>query len=487
MAAMPIGSPIVPPGASGQGASAKGHAAGSSRGGEALADLARPPAALGTVDADQAWIAVIHKMDETYAELVSQQVELEAKNAALEEAQGFIAGVLGSMTDVLIACDLSGRVEQVNEAAERVLGLAPDALRGRPLAELIDPTSPTSAEHVLATMARRQHIADREFAFVTPSGPYQAAVNGALRFDPRGRPAGMVLVGRPLGELRKAYSDLASAHERLKETQQQLVHAEKMASLGRLVAGVAHELNNPISFVYGNAHAMKRYGERLLAYLEKVNGGANARSLAELRRELKIDRTLADLPSTVSGMLEGAERVRDIVADLRRFSSDQGDARCIFDLVGVVRAAVDWVAKSQMPDLATDVRLPRSLEAAGHPGHIHQVMMNLVQNAVDAMEGGAERRLEITGKAAGDKVVVTVRDTGPGIPDAVRGRIFDPFFTTKPVGKGTGLGLSISYRIAEEHGGRLSAANHPDGGAVLTLTLPRPGAGAEAARPGGTR
>ncbi|MFS8036037.1 sensor histidine kinase [Xanthobacter sp. AM11] len=431
---------------------------------------------LGAVDADHAWIAVIRKMDETYAELVRQQVELEAKNAALEEAQGFIAGLLGSMTDVLIACDLNGRVEQVNLAAERAFGQGAEALVDRALGDLIDPASPTSAADVLATMARRQRIVDQEFTLATPDGPHAVAVNGALRFDPRGRAAGIVLVGRPIGELRAAYGALAKAHEHLKRTQQQLVHAEKMASLGRLVAGVAHELNNPISFVYGNAHALKRYVDRLIAYLDAVHGGADGPALAAARADLRIDRALTDIPAALSGMLEGAERVRDIVADLRRFSSDRREAREVFDMAGVARSAVDWVAKSQMPDLTIRVDLPDGLETIGHPGHIHQVMMNLVQNAVDAMEGRPERQLEITGahvpSPEGERVVVEVCDTGPGIAQDIMGRIFDPFFTTKPVGKGTGLGLSICYRIAEEHDGRLEAANRPGGGAVVRLVLP---------------
>ncbi|MFG1416393.1 ATP-binding protein [Xanthobacter sp. V0B-10] len=427
----------------------------------------------GAAEADQAWISVIQKMDEAYAELVSQQVELEAKNAALEEAQGFIAGVLGAMTDVLVACDLSGRVEQVNRAAERAFGQHAEALVGRPLAALIAPASPTSAADVLATMASRARIVDREFFLATPEGPEPVAVNGALRFDPRGRAVGIVLVGRPIGELKQAYSDLASAHEHLKRTQQQLVHSEKMASLGRLVAGVAHELNNPISFVYGNAHALKRYVDRLMAYLDAVHAGEPA-AAAAARAELRVDRALADIPSAFAGMLEGAERVRDIVADLRRFSSDRREARESFDLASVARAAVDWVAKSQMPDLETRVDLPEGFDTVGHPGHIHQVVMNLVQNAIDAMEGRPASRLDIHGSRTADALVLEVRDSGPGLPPEVLGRVFDPFFTTKPVGKGTGLGLAICYRIVEEHEGRLTVENAPGGGAVATLTLPRP-------------
>ncbi|WP_084539904.1 sensor histidine kinase [Azorhizobium doebereinerae] len=425
-------------------------------------------------EAEQAWISVIQKMDETYAELLSQQVELEAKNDALEEAHAFIAGVMASMTDVLIACDLTGRIEQVNVAAERLFGRTASALLELKLADLLAPGSPASFADVLAVVARRQRIVDQDFAFATPEGPLPVSVNGAIRFDPRGRAVGIVLMGRPMGELRKAYSDLAAAHERLKETQQQLIQAEKMASLGRLVAGVAHELNNPISFVYGNAHTLKRYSERLAAYLGAVHGTPNP-ALAPLRAELKIDRTLAELGPTLAGMLEGAERVRDIVADLRRFSSDRRQACEPVDMAGLVRSALDWVAKAQSPEVAVATDLAEGLDVSGHPGQLHQVMMNLIQNALDAMEGRAERRLEITGRREASRVVIRVRDTGPGFAPDILSRVFDPFFTTKPVGKGTGLGLSISYRSVQEHEGTLQAANHPAGGAVMTLSLPAAG------------
>lgn len=429
---------------------------------------APPPAA---ERADEAWIAVIQKMDETYAELVAQQVALERKNAELEEAQTFIAGLMASMTDILIACDLGGRIEQVNLAAERAFGRATGELAAARLEDLLAADSPAHFADLLATIDRRSRIGDRELVFRTKEGPFPVSANGAVRFDSRGRAVGLVLVCRPIGELREAYRDLEAAHERLKQAQQQLVQSEKMASLGRLVAGVAHELNNPISFVYGNAHALRRYAKRLTAYVEAVSEGSDEAALARLRQELKIDRTLADIDGTLDGMLEGAERVRDIVADLRSFSADRRDAHEVFDLAPLVRSAIDWVAKAQAPDIEVVVDVPAGLAATGHPGNIHQVLMNLVQNAVDAMEGRPLRRLEITGRRDGD-VILTVRDTGPGIDPEIATRIFDPFFTTKPVGKGTGLGLSISYRIVEEHGGTLEAARPPEGGTAMILRLP---------------
>ena len=146
----------------------------------------------------------------------------------------------------------------------------------------------------------------------------------------------------------------------------------------------------------------------------------------------------------------------------------------LFDMTALLRSAVAWVAKAQMQDVEIVFDLPERLEVAGHPGHLHQVVMNLVQNAIDAMHDAPRKTLELHGHRDPDRVTVTIRDSGPGIPDAIRDRVFDPFFTTKPVGKGTGLGLSISYQIVHDHGGALEAANHPAGGALFTLTLPAP-------------
>ncbi len=439
------------------------------------APLSQPfsiPGMLTDADAESAWIEVIRKMDETYANLVTQQVELERKNAELEEAQAFIASVLGSMTDVLIACDRDGRIEQTNPAAERALACTGRDLTGRPLRDFLDPASHPAFARLCGAALRREGGSDVELSLRGPTGPFPVAVNSTVRYDQRGHAIGLVLVGRPIGELRRAYRDLAAAHEGLKQTQQQLVHSEKMASLGRLVAGVAHELNNPISFVYGNAHAMRRYVDRLTAYLDRVHESASAADLAAARKELRIDRARADVAATLDGMLEGTERVRDIVAELRRFSSEQKHASERFDMTALLRSAVTWVARAQMPDLTVLFDLPEALEIAGHPGHLHQVAMNLVQNAIDAMAGAPSKRLELHGREEDGRIVVTIRDSGHGIPDTILGRIFDPFFTTKPVGKGTGLGLSISYQLVRDHGGALTAANHPDGGALFTLTLP---------------
>jgi two-component system sensor histidine kinase HupT/HoxJ len=272
--------------------------------------------------------------------------------------------------------------------------------------------------------------------------------------------------------LRAAYDELRKAHEELKGTQQQLLHAAKMASLGRLVAGVAHELNNPISFVLGNVHALRRYAGRLERYLDAVHAGTPPDELAGLRRHLRIDAILADLPALIDGTVEGAERTSDIVDGLKRFSAADREPDRLFDLATIVERAVKWIAKAAPSGLRAELSVPAELTMLGSPAQMQQVLMNLVQNALDAMAGDPSPRVEIAAHAEDGCAVLTVRDHGPGILPEHLPRIFEPFFTTKPVGKGTGLGLAICHGIVERHGGTMTAANHPEGGAVFTIRLP---------------
>jgi two-component system sensor histidine kinase HupT/HoxJ len=284
----------------------------------------------------------------------------------------------------------------------------------------------------------------------------------------------MVVTGRPVGELRRAYHALRQAHDDLKRTQGQLLHAEKMVSLGRLVAGVAHELNNPISFVLGNVLSLRRYASRLESYLAAVHAGpaADDPALREKREELRVDRILADMPELIGGMIEGAERTRDIVDALKRFSTVDRAGGEQVDLNEVVERSVRWVVQSAPAHFALAIDLPPGLRCSGSSGQLQQVVMNLVQNACDALAGRQDPSLTVTGGVDGDMATLRFADNGPGIPAEHLDHLFEPFFTTKPVGQGTGLGLSISYSIVDRHGGHLSAANRQQGGAEFTLTLP---------------
>lgn len=430
------------------------------------------PGELIAVDEDM-WMDVIHKMDEVYSDLLQYEVALEEKNAKLEESQQFILSVLTSMSDIMVVCDRNGRIEDVNRSLLDFCGRDAAELRGRPIYDLFaDELSHDQAREVLGSFGQ-QAVHDRELPLRARDGSaVPVSLNCTPRYSSVGKSLGMVITGRPVGELRKAYHALRQAHEDLKRTQQQLLHSEKMASLGRLVAGVAHELNNPISFVLGNVHALKRYAERLERYLGAVHAGEAPEALAGLRAELRIDRIVGDLPPLIEGTIEGAERTRDIVDGLKRFSAIDRDENRPFDLRDVVERAVRWVCKAARDNFHVDIDLPDALPLTGSSGQMQQVVMNLVQNACDATAGLPDPRLEIHAEREAGRVRLVFHDNGPGLAPEILDRIFDPFFTTKPVGMGTGLGLAISYGIAERHGGRLLAGNHPERGALFTVELP---------------
>jgi|SRR5581483_6779649 len=419
-----------------------------------------------------AWIEVIRKMDEVYSDLLRYEVDLEAKNAELEEAQAFVTNVIESVSDILVVCDAHGLIQQVNSAFQQMLGRMDGDVTGRNIAEVIEAAD--SARLVpLLSPRRASEVVDGELRFTAAAGSSDLfAINSSPRHDHRGRFIGVVLTGRPIGELRRAYEALHKAHHELQRAQRQLVEQEKMASLGRLVAGVAHELNNPISFVYGNIHTLKRYRTALVSYLDAIHGKAGASEVAKLKSELRIDDVLEDLGPLIDGTLEGAVRISEIVKNLRRLSFSKVGEVARVNVERLINTAVLWAVRTKQMRVDVHMDIEPELWISGNEGQLHQVLVNLVENAVDAMRTTRQPRLTVSARRKGNEVVIKVSDNGAGIDEDHISQIFEPFFTTKRVGEGTGLGLWISYGIVREHGGELVAANEPEGGAAFSFALP---------------
>jgi len=426
---------------------------------------------------ESTWLDVIQKMDEVYTRLIDDEVELEKKNAELEQSQQFIFSVLTSMSDVLVVCDERGLIEQANAALCELVGRREEQLRGSSLADLLaDAASVDAARAAMDRSDAPRAGQGIELNLLDRAGqPVPVDANCTPRIGPNGRRVGTVWVGRPTAELKRAYHEMRAAHEALKRTQQQLLHSEKMASLGQLVAGVAHELNNPISFVLGNVHALRKYCDRLQTYMAALHAHEPEPVLQALRQKLRIEHLMGDLPSLIEGTIEGAQRTADIVHGLKRFSAMDSEERVPVNLVEVIERAIHWVQKGRPTPVDVRWQAGAPCTVMGSAGQLQQVMMNLLQNAFDAV--GSPRTAApcvwVAMACEGEQVHVTVRDNGPGIAPEHLLRIFDPFFTTKPVGKGTGLGLSISYGIVEQHGGRLSACNAQGAGAEFQMELPR--------------
>lgn len=261
----------------------------------------------------------------------------------------------------------------------------------------------------------------------------------------------------------------------LKTMQSQLIHQEKMASLGRLVAGIAHELNNPINFVHGNLPYLKQYVDELKRLVEAVDQlpEEQRQPVDELKKNLKYDFLVTDLDNIIADLNEGSGRIRHIIRDLKSFSrldeAELKEASIAEGIESTLKILSQYYGRDKIPVESEFGEIPQVL---CYPGQLNQVWMNLLSNAAQAMQNVPEPKLLITAKLEPNSVLVQVRDNGPGIKPEVQSKIFDPFFTTKPVGQGTGLGLSICHSIIERHGGQIWVESELGSGTTFFVRVP---------------
>lgn len=277
-------------------------------------------------------------------------------------------------------------------------------------------------------------------------------------------------------ELHQRHQQLEAAYLELARTRDQLVHTEKMASLGLLVAGVAHELNNPISYVHSNLDFIEDYAERLAGIIEaySIDGSSldpPARRRGDERKQAaKYDATLKTLRELIASSREGAERVKKIVLDLRTFSRTDDVGLVLADLHEGIESTLNLLAKQYQDRITIHRDYGYLPPVECYPGQINQVFMNLLQNAAQAIPRRGE--VWIRTEAEDGWIRIRIKDNGTGIAEEHLPRIFDPFFTTKAVGAGTGLGLSISYGIVEKHGGKIRVWSKIHEGTEFTVELP---------------
>jgi two-component system, NtrC family, sensor kinase len=274
------------------------------------------------------------------------------------------------------------------------------------------------------------------------------------------------------------YEKLKTSNRRLEEMYQQLVQAEKMASIGQLAAGVAHEINNPIAFISSNLGALRQYVDGLLQLIdiyERTDDALNQHPVlqGEIRRareKLDLAFVRADLASLLEESIGGVQRVRSIVQDLRDFSH-VGESE--WQMVSVhtgIDSTLNIIAGEirEKAQVAKEYGLVPDIECI--PAQLNQVFLNLLLNAVQSID--RDGLITVRTGQEGDSIWVEIADNGCGIPRNNLARIFDPFFTTKPLGKATGLGLSLSYGIASQHGGRIEVRSEEGEGSVFRVCLP---------------
>ena len=274
--------------------------------------------------------------------------------------------------------------------------------------------------------------------------------------------------------------ELAKALVDLKSAQAMLVHQEKMASLGQMTAGIAHEINNPLAFVLGNEQVLKRDFEDLFAFINTIGdalpeiASLSPRIHSEIiakAGEIGLEYLSKSLPIKIAANLEGLERVKNIVLDLRNFSRhDEADRKYCHLEEGVESSLRFLGPMLQEHGVTVETGFTLLPQLYCSPGPLNQAISNVLVNAIQASQSG--QTVKVATGRDGEWYVVTVTDQGTGIPVEQMTKVFDPFFTTKPVGSGTGLGLSIAHQIVASHAGRIEIDSVPGSGTVVRILLP---------------
>lgn len=301
-------------------------------------------------------------------------------------------------------------------------------------------------------------------------------------------------VAERTAKLKHKNNQLQQTLQELQHAQVQLIQTEKMSSLGQLVAGVAHEINNPVNFIYGNLMHVREYSQDLLSLInlyqqQKFNYNPQLSSLID---DIDLEFIIDDLPKVLSSMAVGTDRIREIVLTLRNFSRlDEAEMKAVDIHQGIdstlliLQYRIKGKHKQQEIAIIKDYGDLPLVEC--YAGGLNQVFMNILSNAIDALYEWEEECLSLKGEAKKhlssimihtqvkneECVLITIKDNGPGIPEEVKTKLFDPFFTTKPIGKGTGLGLSISYQIiVDKHKGKIKCISAPGKGTEFLIEIP---------------
>src|SRR5579871_1656941 len=418
---------------------------------------------------------------------------------ALQASEERVRLILDSSSEAFVIMDAQGLITGWNAQAQGTFGWAREEVLGRTVAETIVPAQYREAhvrglQQFLATglgpvLNRRiemsaVHKDGREFPVemtITPIRQGPAYVFGSFLHDITERKQAEETLRVQNTLLHEMARSERQAHEALKKAQAQLVQNEKLAALGQLVAGVAHEINNPLSFVNNNVAVLQRDASALRDLLALYRGAeatlekqvpALWAQIREFSERIDLNYTLNNLDGLLARSRDGLKRIQQIVKDLRDFARlDESEFHEV-DLNAGIESTLNIIrgqARKQQVALELDLQ-PLPLVGC-YPAKINQVVLNLVSNAIDACTPGGT--VTVGTRSDPDAVEFFVADTGGGIDPAIQEKVFDPFFTTKPQGKGTGLGLSISYGIVQAHGGTIDFESIVGKGTRFMVRLPR--------------
>ncbi|MEL6605601.1 MAG: ATP-binding protein [Cyanobacteria bacterium J06614_10] len=461
-------------------------------------------------------VATLEELLQLYEEsAVAQEQQLQTALKTLEErahqlehAQETLQtlkSILDSMGDAVIVVDTEGRGLFINPAAKQLLeteslndsfrdwgkhhqffqadGTTPYALEALPLVRALKGDAVETEEMRVVSQHNEKAYWLSVNAKPIASAPTAESTTGA------------VAVFRDISSRKQFEQELQASHlaaqaqaqvlektlQQLRHTQSQLIHGEKMASLGKTVAGIAHEINNPVNFIHGNLSHTKVAFSNLLSLVQlfRATYSPLTPALEDKLEDIDVEFLAEDIPDMLSSMTSGTTRIQEIVQSMRGFSRlDESKTKAVNIHEGLESALL--IVRSQLLAIATrpPIQICKNYDSAlpplrCHARELNQVFANLLANAVDALARQTQSPQITLSTSLRDTVIaIEIADNGSGIPAEIQPKIFDPFFTTKPVGEGTGLGLSTAYRIVTElHGGTLTCSSEVGQGTCMTITL----------------
>lgn len=431
---------------------------------------------------------------------------------ALQKSYSLIQAVMESTPEPIFAKNSEGYLLMVNSSCARILGKTAEEAIGKHNADLFPPEMAhplTETDNRIMMTGKAETV---EEVIPTDGTVKTYLVTKSPWYDCQGNIIGLIGIGRNITERKQAENEMQQALEalhvtslqlreknqqlehtlhELQHTQSQLIQSEKMSSLGQLVAGIAHEINNPVNFIFGNLSHVREYSQGLLNLLhlyqkEYPNAGSEIQDEIE---EIDLEFITEDLPNLLSSMKVGADRIREIVLSLRNFSRiDEADMKDVDIHEGIDSTLMilhnRLKAKPDHPNIQVIKEYGKLPRIECYAGQMNQVFMNVLTNAIDALDEYNKKRtledikanpswIKIRTEVLDGRVLIRIADNGLGMTEEVRQKLFNPFFTTKPIGKGTGLGLAISYQIVvEKHRGQVECISAPGEGAEFIIEIP---------------
>ena len=409
--------------------------------------------------------------------------ELFHLNDSLKRQKNLTETIFDSIPSCVFVTDHTGKIKKANSKAYSLFSTNSNDFIGKQINSFVLKHHYKDLEHLINEVIDGKELIDEVFNFKHTGTNEEFPVSLSISTIDKNNleTPNLVFVLKDLtkemhliDQIQNQLFEIQKSNQKLKNMQTQLVQSEKMASLGTLSAGIAHEINNPIAYILSNIGMMKKYWAKIQSYIDNIHKSENIvnnKELMDMRKSLKIDFCLEDTNVILDEINDGGSRIESIVKDLKTYARTDGDTETLTDINIGIQLSAQLVSKQFKGhcDILLDLSDIPSIHC--NSNKLNQVFTNLMINAAQAIKHNTGK-INVSTLSNNEYIMIKIQDNGSGIPMDKMNQIFDPFYTTKPVGEGTGLGLSISLNIIKDHHGTMEVESEEDKGTCFTIKLP---------------